>query len=147
MMADIDPSIVVHPIWGRVTLNNADAFVEGHDMVVDAVDDTDAKLALIQAAKAAGIPIVCSMGAGNRLDPTRFRVSDISATHTDPLSRVMRKLLRDHEIRDVPVVWSDETPLRVPPDALGGHSPASIATVPPAAGLALAAYVVKTLLQ
>ncbi len=145
MIADIDPAIEAVPLCVKVDEGNAAALIAGHDMVVDAIDDMAAKVALAQAATQAQIPIVCSMGAGNRLDPTRFRVCDLFSTSADPLARAMRKACRAKNIGNLAVVWSDEPPIAVAPDISGLRTPASIATVPPAAGLALAAHVISVL--
>ena len=144
-IADIDPEIEVSPLQVRVTAENARELIAKHDLIIDAVDDMAAKIALALAARDGGIPILSSMGAGNRLDPTRFHVGDIFDTHTDPLARAMRKACREAGLDHLTVVWSDEPPQSVPPDEQGGHTPASIAAVPPAAGLALAAHAVQWL--
>ncbi|MCR5369444.1 MAG: tRNA threonylcarbamoyladenosine dehydratase [Clostridium sp.] len=124
-----------------------------YDYVVDAVDTVTAKIAIIRAAKEAGVPVVSSMGTGNKLDPSRFRVSDISVTSIDPLARVMRRELKKRGIEGVKVVWSDEKPV-VPLD-LGDEAlpegkrsiPGSIAFVPPVAGLILAGEVVRDIAE
>ncbi len=124
-----------------------------YDYVVDAVDTVTAKIAIIRAAKEAGVPVVSSMGTGNKLDPSRFRVSDISGTSIDPLARVMRRELKKRGIEGVKVVWSDEKPV-VPLD-LGDEAlpegkrsiPGSIAFVPPVAGLILAGEVVRDIAE
>ena len=120
------------------------------DYIVDAVDTVAAKLALVEAARTHGVPIISCMGTGNKLDPTRLRVSDISKTSVDPLARVMRRELRARGVTRLRVVWSDETPLEPIDD---GEQPAgsrravpgSTAFVPPAAGLILASEVVRDL--
>lgn len=123
-----------------------------YDYVVDAVDTVTAKLALIAQAKAAGTPILSAMGAGNKTDPTAFRVADISETSVCPLARVMRKELKKRGIEHVKVVYSREKPreplqrLSASPEAGRRDVPGSIAFVPAAAGLALAAEVVRDLL-
>lgn len=124
---------------------------EGIDYVVDAIDTVPGKLELIETAKHKGIPIISSMGAGNKLDPTQFRVADIFETSVDPLARVMRRELRRRGIRDLKVVYSTEEPLTprfAPQDAPPGRNPpGSISFVPPAAGLAAAGAVVTDLLR
>ncbi len=117
-------------------------FQDRLDYVVDAMDDVPAKVDLIKRALTLGIPVVSSMGAGNRLDPTRFAVADIAETHGCPLARVVRKKLREEGIAaGVKVVFSDEPPGR----AIPGPRPASISFVPPVAGFALASVVVRDL--
>lgn len=120
-----------------------------YDYIVDAIDTVTGKIALIAAAKEAGIPVISSMGAGNKLDPTRFRVSDISKTHTDPLAKVMRVKLKQLGIRKVKVVWSDEPPIKPLEDTQTEKSdkrvPGSVAFVPSVAGLIISSEVVKDL--
>lgn len=123
-----------------------------YDYIVDAVDTVAAKVDLILRSRELGIPIVSSMGAGNRLDPEKFQVADISATHTCPLARTMRRELRRVGITDgVKVVFSTEPPLK--PGRSGEEEgegrkqvPGSIAFVPPVAGMLLAGVVVRDLL-
>ena len=124
-----------------------------YDYVVDAIDTVTGKLALIQQAREAGVPIISCMGAGNKLDPTAFRVADIYETSVCPLARVMRKELKKRGVRHLKVVYSQEPPVN-PEGALYQESlegevrrqvPGSSAFVPAAAGLILAGEVVKDL--
>lgn len=132
----------------RVTVHNifylpetADRFdFREYDYVVDAIDTVSGKLMLAEQAGAAGTPIISSMGAGNKLDPTAFRVADIYDTKVCPLARVMRRELRKRGIEALKVVYSEEEPLK------SGGVPGSIAFVPSVAGLILAGEVVKDLL-
>jgi tRNA A37 threonylcarbamoyladenosine dehydratase len=118
-----------------------------YDYVVDAIDTVTGKIALVEQAAAAGTPIICSMGAGNKTDPTAFQVADLSKTTMDPLARVMRRELGRRGIRHIKVVYSREPPLS--PQWGQEHTrkqvPGSNAFVPAAAGLAIAAEVVRTL--
>lgn len=109
------------------------------DYVVDAVDTVTAKLLIIQMTKEMGIPVISSMGTGNKLDPTCFRVDDISKTSVCPLAKVMRKELKDRGISDVKVLYSTENP------AVSGSSEVipSISFVPSVAGLIIAGEVIK----
>lgn len=111
------------------------------DFIVDAIDMVSAKIALIAYAKAYEIPIISCMGTGNRLRPDAFRVDDIEKTEYDPLARVMRRELKQRGLT-AKVVWSTEIPAKT-----GARTPASIAFVPPAAGLLLAAHVIEGLLH
>lgn len=116
------------------------------DAVIDAVDTVTAKLELISKSTAQGVYIISCMGTGNKLDPTRLRVSDISKTEGCPLARVMRKELRARGITHLPVVWSDEKPFSAADtgDLKGNRpAPASAVFVPVAAGVILAAEAVK----
>ena len=122
-----------------------------YDYVIDAVDTVTAKLALVEAAQEAGTPIISSMGAGNKLDPTAFEVSDIYKTSVCPLAKVMRRELKKRNIKHLKVVYSKEEPLEPMEDEdfvsdetrTRRATPGSIAFVPSVAGLILAGEVVK----
>ena len=123
-----------------------------YDCVVDAIDTVKGKLALVEQARAAGTPIICSMGAGNKLDPAAFRVADIYETSVCPLAKVMRVECRRRGIDHLKVVYSQEPPLTpkgIPEDPAPGKraTPGSIAFVPSAAGLVLAGEVVRELIK
>lgn len=111
------------------------------DYIVDAIDNVTAKLLLIEEAKAKGIPIISSLGTGNKLDNTKFQITDISKTHTCPLAKVMRKEIKDRKLGKVKVIFSSELPV------LKKQVPASISFVPPVAGLMIAGEVVRDLIQ
>ena len=138
------PDCNVRWIDAFVTAENADALVTSGqpDFVCDAVDNVTAKLALISACAAHGIPVVSSMGTGNKLDPTRFRIDRIDRTSVCPLARVMRRELKARGLCDTPVLYSTEEPVRT-----GMRTPASISFVPSAAGLILAGYIIRRLAQ
>ncbi len=104
---DIDPNIVVNTYKTFYTPETAEEF----DYVVDAIDTVTGKIALVMNAKKAKTPIICSMGAGNKVDPTAFEVTDIFKTSVDPLARVMRIELKKRGIRKLKVVYSKEVPL------------------------------------
>ena len=124
-----------------------------YDYVVDAIDTVTGKLALIRAAKDAGVPIISSMGTGNKLDPTAFRVADIYETSVCPLARIMRKECRRRGIDSLKVVYSEEEPIDCTPPAEdpiwqelpeGRNAlPGSCAFVPAVAGLIIAGEVIK----
>ena len=122
------------------------------DYVVDAIDTVSTKLALAQLCEQEGIPLICSLGTGNKLDPTRLAVSDIYKTSVCPLARAMRTELGKRGVKHLKVVFSDETPIKPDPrmagSATGGGKAAvgSISFVPSAAGLIIASEVVKDLL-
>lgn len=135
-----------------------------YDYVVDAIDTITGKLELVMQANKAGTPIICSMGAGNKLDPTAFRVADIYKTSVDPLARVMRHELRKRGIKKLKVVYSEEPPMRpiedmasscrtnciCPPGAARKCTerrdiPGSNAFVPSVVGLIIAGEVIKDL--
>ena len=117
-----------------------------YDYVIDAIDTVAGKLRLIEAAKAAGVPVISSMGAGNKLDPTAFRVADISETSVCPLARIMRRELKKRGIDHVKVVFSTEPALVPAPTeepTARRSTPGSTAFVPAVAGLILAGEVIK----
>ena len=123
-----------------------------YDYVVDAIDTMAGKLALVEKAREAGVPVICSMGAGNKLDPTAFRVGDIYSTSVCPLARVMRSECRRKGIDHLKVVYSTEMPIKPGKavqdsgeDFVRRETPGSVAFVPAAAGLILAGEVVKDL--
>lgn len=109
------------------------------DYIVDAIDSVRSKLFLIEGAVRCGVRIISSMGAGNKLDPTRFTVSDISKTHTCPLAKVMRTELRRRGINHLKVVFSDEEPV----NRGGERTPGSVSFVPSVVGLIIAGEVIK----
>lgn len=118
--------------------------------VVDAIDSISSKLDLIARSKSLGLPVMSSMGAGNKLDPTRLEVADIAETSICPLARLVRRELRKRGIESVKVVYSREPPIHVAQEKSGSpvrrSVPGSISFVPSAAGLVIAAEVVRDLL-
>ena len=140
---DINPAIKVREHNLFFLPETADSFdFSPYDYVVDAIDTVSGKLALIERAKAANVPVISSMGTGNKLDPTAFEVADISKTSVCPLARVMRRELKKRGIEKVKVVYSKEDPKET-----NGSVPASIAFVPSVAGLIIAGEVVKDLIK
>ena len=121
------------------------------DFIVDAVDTVTAKVDLIMQAKQRGIGIISSMGLGNKLDPGKIRITDISKTSVCRLARVMRHEMKKRGIRNVPVIFSDEepkTPLFKDENETGNKvPPASVQWVPSVAGIMIGGYVVKKLLE
>ena len=113
-----------------------------YDYVVDCIDTVTGKLQLIEAAKSVGVPVISSMGAGNKLNPTAFEVADISKTSVCPLAKVMRRELKKRNIKNVKVVYSKEEPVET-----NTRTPASCAFVPSVVGLIIAGEVVKDLVQ
>ena len=113
-----------------------------YDYIVDAVDNVTAKIDIICKAKEAETPVISSMGTGNKLDPTAFRIADIEKTKVCPLAQVVRKELRNRGVRGVKVVYSEEEPLKS-----GNRTPASISFVPSCAGLIIAGEVIKDLIK
>ena len=118
-----------------------------YDYVVDAIDTVAGKLELIERASAAGVPVICAMGAGNKLDPTRFEVADLSRTSVCPLARVMRRECRRRGIEGVKVVYSKETPVEPAEQPDGKAVPGSVAFVPSVMGLIIAGEVIRDLTE
>ncbi len=139
---DINPDVILSTyqiFYLEDTKDDID--LSGVDYIVDAIDNVTAKLLLIEEAKAKGIPIISSLGTGNKLDNTKFQITDISKTHTCPLAKVMRKEIKDRKLGKVKVIFSTELPL------LKKQVPASISFVPSVAGLMIAGEVVEDLIQ
>ena len=152
-LASIAPEIRVTPHDLFYMPETADRVnLSQYDYVVDAVDTVAAKLELAVRATALGVPIISAMGAGNKLDPTRLTVSDISKTSVCPLARVMRRELRRRGVAHLKVAWSTEPPIAAQgtlEEGPGLHPrrsvPGSAAFVPPAMGLVIASEVVRDL--
>lgn len=120
--------------------------LSAYDYVVDCIDTVAAKMELIRRCKGMGIPIICSMGAGNKLDPTAVRIVDITRTMMDPLAKTIRKRLRREGINHFKCVYSPEVPHVPPLTPSGERVPASTAWVPAAFGLALGSEVISDLI-
>lgn len=112
-----------------------------YDYVIDAIDTVAAKIDIISRCKEAGTPVISSMGTGNKLDPSAFRIADISETKVCPLAKVIRRELRSRGIDNVEVLYSEEDPVKT-----GARTPGSISFVPAAAGLFIGGRVIKNLL-
>lgn len=155
---DIDPTIQVRTFKTFYLPETADQFdFSQYDYVLDAIDTVTGKLALIAQAKAADVPIISCMGTGNKLDPAAFEVADISKTSGCALARIMRKELKKRGLQNVKVVYSRELPLEPQADPSDPQEPpqegssrralpGSIACVPGAAGLIMAAEVIRDLI-
>ena len=162
---EINPKVTVNVYKTFFLPENADTFpFEEYDYVVDAVDTVTAKISLVMKAKEKGVPIISSMGAGNKLDASQFKVADIYKTKVCPLAKVMRRELKKRGVRKLKVVYSEEIPTRpienmsiscrthciCPPGAKHKCTerrdiPGSVAFVPSVAGLIIAGEVVKDL--
>lgn len=150
-IADIDPEIETRVRAVFFSAENAGDFdFSQYDYVIDAIDTVSAKVELICRCVGAGVPVVSCMGAGNKLDPTRFVVTDLSKTDTCPLARVMRQQLRRRGVIHLPVVYSTEpprTPLETISDGGRRQLPGSLSFVPAAAGLTAAGAVIRALAE
>ena len=146
---DINPDIKVKYEVKRVEEESMGSFsLEEYDYVIDAIDDVKGKLAIIQTAKTAGIPVISCMGTGNKLNPMQLRVADIGETEICPLARVVRKELRKAGIQDgVKVVYSAEIPIESELQEEGRKVPASMVFVPGTAGLLIGSIVAWDLMN
>lgn len=145
-MLDINPDINVQTYKCFFLPENSNDFpFTEYDYVVDAIDTVTAKIELVMKCQEANIPIISSMGAGNKLDPTMFRVTDIYKTKMCPLAKVMRYELKKRGVKKLKVVYSEEKPMSpiVELGEKGRSTPGSIAFVPSAAGLIVAGEVIK----
>ena len=147
---DINPDCKVYPVVSKYEpVNREDFFAVRYDYIVDAIDMVSSKLDLIQTAIERGIPILSALGTGNKLDPSQFRIIDISKTEGCPLARVIRKELRNRGIQHHRVLFSPELPhaadQREAPPPGRRSVPASVPWVPPVAGLMMAGDVILAL--
>ena len=144
---DINPDCKVEAFELFYLPETADVFdLSAYDFVADCVDTVAAKIELAVRCSTANTPLIAAMGAGNKLHPERFRISDISKTETDPLARVMRRELKKHGVKKLLCVWSDEPPRDS--NILGENgkpAPASISFVPSAMGLIMAGEIIRTI--
>ncbi len=160
-MLDINPEVKVEIHNCFFLPENADQFnFSEYDYVVDAVDTVTAKIELIMRAKSEGVPVISAMGAGNKLDPGRFKIADIYDTKTCPLAKVMRRELKKRNVKSLKVVYSDEQPIKPikeaskdssdgePEESAGSarrSTPGSTAFNPAVCGLLMAAEIVRDL--
>lgn len=145
-ICDICPDIKVNTHKCFFMPDTADNFnFTEYDYVIDAIDTVTGKLEIIKRAKMANVPVISAMGAGNKQDPTAFKVADIYETKVCPLARVMRQELRKAGIKDVKVVYSEEKTVHLIENAEFKNIPGSNAFVPSVAGLIIAGEVIKDL--
>ncbi|MEE3404899.1 MAG: ThiF family adenylyltransferase [Acutalibacteraceae bacterium] len=148
---DINPHAVVNPYRVFFTPETQDMFDFTHyDYVIDAIDTVTGKIALVMNSQAAGTPIICSMGAGNKLDPTAFEVADIYRTSVCPLAKVMRRELKKRGVEHLKVVYSKEEPITPLPSGEElpegrRQIPGSTSFVPSVVGLIIAGEVIRDL--
>lgn len=150
-LLEINPTLAISTHKTFFTSQTASQFnFSQYDYVADAIDTVTSKLELVERTFAAGVPIISAMGAGNKLDPTAFQVTDIFKTSICPLARVMRQELKKRGIPRLTVVYSQEPPL-TPRKSLENpnpgrrQTPGSVSFVPPVVGLILASHIIKEL--
>ena len=152
-LLDINPNCIVNTYKTFFTPENAEEFdFKNYDYIVDAIDTVTSKIALVESAKKYNVPIICAMGAGNKTDPTAFKVADISKTKVCPLAKVMRIELRKRGINHVKTVYSEELPytcsqLSITDTSAKRSVPGSTSFVPSVAGLIIAGEVIKDLVN
>lgn len=146
---DINPEIDVVIYKKKYNKETKEELLENYDYVVDAIDMVSSKLDLICECKNRKIPIISSMGAGNKLNPTMFKVEDIYSTKVCPLAKVMRRELRKRNVEALKVVYSEEIPLIVNLESedLRKAVPGSIGFVPPVVGMIIASEVIKDIVS
>jgi len=152
-LADINPSLEVEAWAEKIMPDTVEEFFQQeYDYVIDAIDMVSSKLALIEFCTSHDIPIISSMGTGNKLDPSKLTVTDIHKTSTCPLARVMRYELKKRGVKKLEVVYSTEAPLKpILPESLDMGAkrtvPGSTSFVPSSAGLLLASVVIRRLIN
>ncbi|TDW14826.1 tRNA A37 threonylcarbamoyladenosine dehydratase [Breznakia blatticola] len=153
-LLDINPDAIIHTYETFVlkdTINEID--LVGVDYIIDCIDTMVAKILLIEKAKEIQIPIICSMGTGNKLDPTKLQIGDISKTSYDPVAKVLRRELKARHIKKVEVLWSTEQPIKpmIPwednPNITKRNVPGSVAFMPNIAGIMLAGHVILQIID
>ena len=146
---DINPDAKVNCINKFVLPENIDEFdFSAYDYIVDAIDTVSGKLAIIEKAYSLAKPVISSMGTGNKLDPTKFQIADISKTSVCPLARVMRYELKKRGVKKLKVLYSTEEPIKTEnpqKNEIGKAVPGSISFVPSVAGLIIGGEVIKDL--
>lgn len=145
---EVNPEVKVHAeqlFFDKETADSID--FSQFNYVVDAIDTVTSKLLLIEKAKETGVPVISCMGAGNKLDPTRFEITDISKTSVCPLAKIMRYELKKRGISKVKVLYSKEEPIKHGQSENGKPLPGSVSFVPSVAGLIIAGEVIKDLIK
>lgn len=147
---DINPEINIKIIGKKFTLENIDVFFEDKfDYVVDAIDMVSSKIHLIRICCEKEIPLISSMGMGNKIDPSKIKIANLNKTHTCPLAKTMRKELKNYGITNIKCVFSDEEPIiskkikETNTKIINGSS----SFVPPVAGIFMASHIVRELIS
>ncbi len=150
-LLDINQKLKVNTCEMFILPENAHEFdFSAYDYIVDAIDTVSGKIAIIVNSQKNNVPVISSMGTGNKLDPTAFEIADIYKTSVCPLARVMRHELKKHGVKNLKVLYSKETPLTPLPTLESGEKrsiPGSVSFVPSVAGLIIAGEVIKDLIK
>ena len=140
---DINPNIKIKTIKEFITKNNInEIFKTNYDFIIDACDTITTKVLIIKKAQELNIPIISCMGTGNRFNPTKLQIIDIYQTNYDPLSKIMRKLLKAENIKKQDVIYSSEIPIKT-----NNNIPGSTSLVPSTAGIYASYYVINKILN
>jgi len=150
-LRSINPHVEITVVNEFVMPDNIDKYItDDLDFVCDAVDTVTAKIAIILKCNSINIPVISSMGAGNRLNPQKVRTIDIYKTENDPLARVMRRELRKRNVKKLTCVYSDELPIKPEKSETelknGKSAPGSTAFVPAAFGISIAAHIISKMI-
>lgn len=141
-LKDINDNLIIHEYNFKIMEDNINKIPNDYDYFIDAVDDVSAKIAIIRYAYANNIRIISSMGTGNKLDPTKFKISKINQTKVCPLAKVMRYKLKELNISDLMVLYSEELPIKTSNKVIS-----SISFVPSVAGILIARYVILDIIN
>ncbi len=142
-LKEINSHVEVLKLCKRVTAENVEEFnLYDYDFIADAIDTVSAKVALAQICYNNNYNLISAMGAGNRIDPTKFKVDDLFNTSYDPLSKVMRKELKKRGVKRLKVVYSTEQPMKI-----SSSTPGSMSFVPPVCGMVMASYIIRSLIE
>lgn len=141
---EINPNINIKVIKNNINKDNyLDLFKDPYDYVIDACDTITTKVLLIEYCTLNKIKIISCMGTGNRIDPTKLEITNIWKTNNDPLAKVMRKLLKEKNIKDkIPVICSSELPIKIK-----DRTPGSTSIVPSVAGIYITSYIINDTLK
>lgn len=145
---DINPNITITKIQKKIDCENLESFkLEDYDYICDCIDLITSKICIAEYCDKKMISLISSMGFGNKIDPLKIKVSDINKTSYCPIAKVMRKALKERNVKKLKVVWSDEAPSKtIIGDEHGKRSPGSVGFVPSVAGIVIASEVIKDLI-
>lgn len=148
-LLDINPNLNIKTVKDVYTAETSDKILnENYDYVIDAIDMVTSKIHLIETCNKKGFKIISSMGMGNKLDPTKVVVTDIYKTHTCPLAKVLRRELKNRQVKKLKVVYSTEQPVELKEKIMNGRklTAGSVSFVPSVGGLVIASVVIRDLL-
>lgn len=149
-LLDINPNLNIKTVKDVYTAETSDKILnENYDYVIDAIDMVTSKIHLIETCNKKGFKIISSMGMGNKLDPTKVVVTDIYKTHTCPLAKVLRRELKNRQVKKLKVVYSTEQPVELKEKIMNGRklTAGSVSFVPSVGGLVIASVVIRDLLE